>query len=132
MSDLLKSPGPIDVIDSAPCAVGECPLWDHRDGSILWIDVRGPSIHRRAADGRKSTWTLDGAVGSIALARLPNGAPGLMVAGFGGSGLRDFGTSGLRDFGPPALQPRPHLLTNSTVSHWHPRDTDVKKLWRAG
>lgn len=108
MSDLLESPGPIDVIDSAPCAVGECPLWDHRDGSIFWIDVRGPSIHRRAADGRKSTWTLDGAVGSIALARLPNGAPGLMVAGFGGFCVFDPSNGKLT----PVINPEPDRPDN--------------------
>ncbi|MFN0304509.1 MAG: SMP-30/gluconolactonase/LRE family protein [Burkholderiales bacterium] len=86
---LLAPPDAIEVIDTARCAVGECPLWDHRDGSMYWIDVRGPAVHRLATNGRKSTWTLDAQVGSIALARLPSGANGLMLAGYGGFGIFD-------------------------------------------
>ena len=89
MSILLTPPQAIEVVDPERCAVGESPRWDHRDGSLYWIDVRGPTIHRISADGSRSQWTLQAEIGSIALARFAHGVPVLLVAGHGGYGRFD-------------------------------------------
>lgn len=108
MSDPLGAPPAIEVIDARPFAVGECPLWDHRDRSIWWIDVRGPSIHRRASDGRTSDWSLADEIGSIGLAYLADGRPGLLVAGRGGIALFDPASGAIQ----PIADPEPDLPRN--------------------
>ncbi len=89
MPAAFDAPVPIEVIDRHRLAVGECPLWDHRDRSLWWIDVRGPHLHRLEMNGARQSWTLAAQVGAIALARLPNGGAGLLVAGHGGFGWFD-------------------------------------------
>ncbi len=55
------------VVD-AQAALGECPLWCERSGSIWWTDIQGASLTRwRLADGRLQTWPMPDRVGSFAL-----------------------------------------------------------------
>lgn len=58
----------IDCIVHNPDRLGECPLWDDRDGRLLWIDSLSHCIHSlEPATGERGRIELPGPVGSIAL-----------------------------------------------------------------
>lgn len=59
------------VIESLwePGAVlGESPIWDPRDQSLTWIDIKGHRLHRLDRDGGRRTCPLPGLLSCIALA----------------------------------------------------------------
>jgi len=50
--------------------LGECPLWDEREGALFWVDIRRPALRRfDPASGDVATRPMPDLVGSIALAR---------------------------------------------------------------
>ena len=52
--------GQVDVL-------GECPLWNERQQSLYWVDIRQPAVRRLDyASGRIDTWTMPDLVGCIA------------------------------------------------------------------
>lgn len=54
--------------------LGESPVWDVRDGSLYWVDIRQRRVHRLDAQARLQHWSTPSEVGSIALAQ-----PGWLV-----------------------------------------------------
>ena len=49
--------------------LGEGPLWDHRSGCLLWVDILRGRIHSCSATGGvREIFQIDGLIGSIALA----------------------------------------------------------------
>ena len=47
--------------------LGECPLWNEREQSLYWVDIRRPAVRRLDhASGRIDTWMMPDLVGSIA------------------------------------------------------------------
>jgi sugar lactone lactonase YvrE len=58
----------IDVFDSRRASVGESPLWQARDDTLLWVDVGARLIARkRAGDPHATTWTMPEQTAFIAL-----------------------------------------------------------------
>lgn len=47
-------------------ALGECPLWDEREGALLWIDIEAPAL-KRFSEGRLHVLPLPEKIGSFAL-----------------------------------------------------------------
>lgn len=76
--------------------LGECPLWDHREGQLYWVDIDGRAIHRydpATGDGqRRST---PGRPGALALTEIPGR---LLVAMEGRLGSFDWPSGEWRDW----------------------------------
>ncbi len=52
----------------AKATLGECPLWDHRNQRLYWIDIEGFRLHRYdPATGKDDLCQLDQQIGSVAL-----------------------------------------------------------------
>jgi L-arabinonolactonase len=49
--------------------LGESAVWDVRDGSLYWVDIRKRRVRRFDAEGRLQHWATPNEVGSIALAQ---------------------------------------------------------------
>jgi len=61
--------------------LGECPLWDERDQSLWWVDIRAPALrHWKPGAPAAASLLLPQAVGSIAL-RLRGGLVAAAKAG---------------------------------------------------
>lgn len=57
--------------------LGECPLWDHRQALLYWIDIPGMAVHRLHPDsGQHTQWMMSSEPGCIAL----HSTGGLIVA----------------------------------------------------
>lgn len=58
----------ISVLSPHRDLLGECPLWDARTASLLWIDGRSQRVHRLRPDtGAFESWSAPAHIGSIAL-----------------------------------------------------------------
>jgi sugar lactone lactonase YvrE len=55
----------VDLAIESNDILGECPLWDDRQGALLWIDIEAPALKR--FDGRLHVVTLPEKIGSFAL-----------------------------------------------------------------
>lgn len=71
----------VDIVVARPHVLGECPLWDHRTGRLLWIDSLAQRVHSLdPADGIERTIELSVRIGSIGL----RGSNGLIAGTKGG------------------------------------------------
>lgn len=67
------------VVVPSGCVVGEGALWDHRTGTLLFVDVKNPGVWRyRPATGRATRLGVSERVGFVALTADPD----IVVAGF--------------------------------------------------
>jgi len=67
---------PIEQLVDCRCAVGEGPVWDHRDGALLWIDiVPGDVFHMDRATGETSSMRLGQEVSAV----LPRASGGYLL-----------------------------------------------------
>lgn len=58
----------IDIVTDKRDALGECPLWDDRSQSVLWIDSHRQLVRRHnPSSGAYQEWSLHTAIGSMAL-----------------------------------------------------------------
>jgi len=74
------------VAVASACVVGEGALWDHRTGTVYWVDIKNPAIWRyRPETGQSSRVEAPERVGFVALTADPD----IVVAGFK-SGLARF------------------------------------------
>jgi sugar lactone lactonase YvrE len=79
-------PGPAPeprAVGTAQAHHGEGPVWDPRDGALLWLDITGRCIHRTTPDGVTTTVGMPDDVGAV----VPY-APGGLLAAVGRSVLR--------------------------------------------
>lgn len=68
------------------CQLGEGPVWDHRNETLLWVDIKDPSIWRyHPATGEHSRVAVPERIGFVALTLDPD----IVIAGFK-SGLARF------------------------------------------
>ena len=67
----------VEILLDCQATIGESPTWSPVDGSIYWIDVKAPALHRLDCGGRPRTWRLGSDVGAFALT---DGPPGAVVA----------------------------------------------------
>ncbi|WP_151449026.1 SMP-30/gluconolactonase/LRE family protein [Lacisediminimonas profundi] len=66
----------VHVFYDEPMLLGECPLWEPREGALYWIDIEGRAVHRYIEKQRQHTaWSLPSEPGCIARAE-----SGLVVA----------------------------------------------------
>jgi sugar lactone lactonase YvrE len=48
--------------------LGEGPVWDIATGTLHWVDIRAPAVHRLdPADGTQQSWLMPDVVGALAL-----------------------------------------------------------------
>src|SRR5829696_3467423 len=74
------------VAVASGCVVGEGALWDHRNETVLFVDIKNPGIwHYHAATGKHVRVAVPERVGLVALTPDPD----IVVAGFK-SGLKRF------------------------------------------
>lgn len=74
------------VAVASACILGEGPVWDHRTGTLLWVDIYGPAIWRyEPASGHSARIEVPEPVGFVALTPDPE----VVIAGFR-SGLARF------------------------------------------
>lgn len=59
----------IECVVEIPNIVGESPMWSVADQSLWWVDVRGKSLHRLRADGKRDDWRLPDFISCLALCR---------------------------------------------------------------
>jgi sugar lactone lactonase YvrE len=55
------------VVAASGCELGEHPLWDDRDDSLVWVDILGGAVYRMLTSGAISTARLGGIVGAVGL-----------------------------------------------------------------
>jgi sugar lactone lactonase YvrE len=79
MVEPLVHPETPRVVVPSGCILGEGPVWDHRTGTLIWVDIKAPAIWRyRPETGESSSLDVAEPVGFVALT--PN--PDVVVAGF--------------------------------------------------
>jgi sugar lactone lactonase YvrE len=79
----------VRVAFDTPMQVGECPLWDHEEGLLYWIDIDGRAVHSlNPDDGHHRAWPMPSDPGCIALC----GGARLLVALRDGLYLLDTGS----------------------------------------
>jgi sugar lactone lactonase YvrE len=80
----------VDLVLDAHAETGEGPVWDHRDESLLWIDVTRGMVHRfDPVTRRDESFHVGQHVGALAL----RSAGGFVLAVRGGFANFDLGTS---------------------------------------
>jgi sugar lactone lactonase YvrE len=80
------------VAVASACVVGEGALWDHRTGTLLWVDIKNPAIWRFSpGTHRHERMEVGERVGFVALTSDPD----IVIAGFK-SGLARFSLAGGR------------------------------------
>ena len=116
--------GKAELVVDAHCELGEAPLWDHRDDTVVWVDILSGELHRwspdtgahavlHRTDEPLGTAVLhdDGyllAAGTSLLVWRPAGARGPAVVG-----------------GPPAGPPRPLATVTGELPGHHFNDGAV-------
>ena len=67
------------VVAASACTVGEGALWDHRSGTLLWVDIKNPAIWRfQPETGHSERMEVKERIGFIALTTDPD----IVIAGF--------------------------------------------------
>ena len=67
------------LVHPAGCTLGEGALWDHRTGTLLWVDIKDPAVYRFHPDtGRVERQACPERVGFVALTPDTD----IVVAGF--------------------------------------------------
>ena len=95
-----------DVVVPADAVVGEGPVWDHRTGHLVWVDILAGAIHETdLATGHQTTSTLDTLVGAAAPRAVADGFAVAVADGFG------FFVDGTCTIADPVL-PEPHRRMN--------------------
>lgn len=88
------------------CVLGEGPVWDHRNDTLLWVDIKDPAVWRyHPATGKQSRIEAPERVGFVALTPDPD----IVIAGFK-SGLVKFNLWGGEI--QPIVSPEPDLPDN--------------------
>lgn len=55
------------------CTLGEAPVWDHRTGTLLWVDIKTPAVWRFSPDnGATKTLPIPEPIGFVALTHDPD------------------------------------------------------------
>jgi sugar lactone lactonase YvrE len=89
--------------------LGECPLWDEREGKLLWVDIHGPALKRLdPASGEVRVTPLPEPIGSFAL----RSGGGLLAAMQSGFYLLDAESGALERFARPDPWPAEHRLND--------------------
>jgi sugar lactone lactonase YvrE len=58
----------IEILQDVQNALGEGPIWDHREQALYWVDIGGKTAHRyQPSSGRSQTFPFDVAVTVIGL-----------------------------------------------------------------
>lgn len=79
----------LQLIWDGKATLGEGPVWDHRTGQLIWVDIVGKRVHLfTPADGTKRTIQLDQLIG----AAVPRKQGGLVLAMENGFHLLDLET----------------------------------------
>lgn len=94
---LPAEPGVRCLRSSRPSLLGECPLWDPRDGTLYALDILDPALERLDA-GRQETARLD--LGVMATCIVPRRSGGLAAAGKGGVYSLDPASGAMRLLAP--------------------------------
>jgi sugar lactone lactonase YvrE len=95
------------------CLLGEGALWDHRTGTLLFVDIKNPAIWRHhPASGRHDRVEAPERVGFVALTPDPD----VVVAGFK-SGLKRFhlGSRETQDIAAPAPARAENRINDGSV-----------------
>jgi sugar lactone lactonase YvrE len=66
--------GAPEVVCAAQAKLGECPVWDEQDRSLLFVDILGRRVHRLRPDGVSTSFATPSDVGCLGL-----GADGRLV-----------------------------------------------------
>lgn len=67
------------VVVASGCVVGEGALWDHRNGTLLFVDIKSPAIwHYHPPTGKQTRIEVPERVGFVALTNDPD----IVIAGF--------------------------------------------------
>lgn len=90
--------GAVACVWQADALLGEGPVWVEETQSLYWVDIKGQRIHRLSLpDGRRTTWEIGQAVGSLAQRR----EGGFIIAAQDGFQLTDAEFGQRRSLGHP-------------------------------
>ncbi len=86
-----------ELVIDAHAILGEGPLWDASSGTLVWVDIEAPAVHRYSpSTGETSTLPLERPVGAVAIRE----RGGLVLAVQGGFWLLEPDLSTLHQFAP--------------------------------
>jgi sugar lactone lactonase YvrE len=75
---------PVELLLDAHALVGEGPVWDDTNGTLVWVDIMGNAVHRYdPATGQNHTLDVGQPVGAAVLRRDGNGLVLALRDGFG-------------------------------------------------
>jgi sugar lactone lactonase YvrE len=95
----------IACVAPADCHLGEGPCWDEDSGSLYWVDIKAPALHRyRPEAGDVQRWLLREPVGAVVL----RARGGLLLALKSGFAFFDPQTGDLQ----PLFDPEPQSPEN--------------------
>ena len=96
MTAPLVHPETPHVAVACACALGEGPVWDHRTGTLLWVDIKAPAVWRhRPESGETSRLDVTEAIGFVALTPDPEVVIGGFRSGLARLDLRTGATDAL-------------------------------------
>ena len=92
----------VELMLDTHAVIGESPTWNATEGTLYWIDVKEPALHRfNPTDGSDRNWTLTSDVGAFAL----TADGGAIVALRGGIHHLDLANGALECLAPPPFDP---------------------------
>jgi sugar lactone lactonase YvrE len=103
----------IELVDRTTATLGEGPIWDHRDGRLLWVDIAEGAINVLASDFRTRHIEVGENIGCIALTARPDTVVGALRSGWHWINVE----TGDKQLIAPSPAEKTHRFNDGAVDH---------------